>query len=458
MKENMSHPIISVLLPVYNGSAYLQATLDSISSQTLKMFELIVVDDGSSDTSSDILAKWKENQDFPVQHLRKPLNFGVCAALIDASTLARGKYVAQIGQDDVWLPSHLETLEAAMETHPGASAVFSRVAYVNGQSERIDAAVFNHDWVANALPEQLFARLMSGNLLCAPASMFRRDFFDISYWGVSNERLQDFELWLNLLMHDRFVVSDKTTCLYRLHDNNLSSGAQMRLQSEYEILMTYTRVLMCDRFATFYRNIGNVDRRLAFAKSLDNNLHKVTEYCAGIAILHSAVLERLSLWETERPQEITAMRIKVVRSLGLFRKALALRKTCSTHLLTDNTGLPFLVPAHDELPSIAQALIDEGCFQDGGHIDFATAKLPYIYVCAESQVDSLMGYESFARASRELRVIVVDAKQPGAHQYGFGITQEQHLDHALMDKLLRFVEETHHSFYVGRPMIGRRAP
>lgn len=454
MKENTIEPIISVLLPIYNGSAYLQKTLDSISSQTFKSFELIVVDDGSSDASNDILVKWKEDQSFTIRHIRKPLNFGVCAALVDASKLARGKYVAQIGQDDVWLPIHLEALEATLENHPGASAAFSKVAYIDAQNERIEATVFNHEWVATALPEQLFARLTSGNLLCAPASMFRRECFDISYWGVSNERLQDFELWLNLLLHDRFVLSNKTSCLYRLHDNNLSSGAQMRLQSEYEILMTYTRVLMSDRFANFYRGIVSVERRLAFAKSLDQNLRSVAEYCAGIAILHAAVLEKFSLLETDRPQEIMAMRIRVVRSLGLFRKALALSKMCSAHLLNDSAGLPFVVPAHDGLPPVARALIDEGCFQDGSHIDFATAKLPYIYLCSESQIDALMGYDSFARASRDMRVIVVDAEKTGAHKHGFGVTRHQSLDHALMDKLLRFVEETHRSFYVGRPMIG----
>jgi glycosyltransferase involved in cell wall biosynthesis len=454
MKKNSSGPIVSILLPVYNGSAYLQDTLDSIAAQSFKEFELILVDDGSTDTSWDILMAWTERQPLLVRRLRKPLNFGVCAALVDASRLARGKYIAQIGQDDTWLPNHLSTLVAAMEKHPGSSVAFSHVAYIDGQGERMHTTVFNHGRIAEDDQETLFARLTAGNFLCAPASMLRREYFDISYWGVSNERLQDFELWMNLLMHGRFVVTDQTTCLYRLHDNNLSSGAQMRRQSEYELLMTLTRILMSDRFAGFYQDLSGVDRRLAFARSLDSSLHAVTEYCAGIAILHSAVLERLSLWEMERPQEIVAMRVKIARSLGLFRKALALKKTCSTHLLSDTAGLPFLVPAHDAPPPIVRALVEEGCFQDGAHIDLASTNLPYVYACAESHIESLMGYESFTRALRELRVIVVDTKQTGAHQYGFGIAQEQHLDHGLMDKLFRFLEESHRSFYQSRPMIG----
>lgn len=100
----------------------------------------------------------------------------------------------------------------------------------------------------------------------------------------------------------------------------------MRLQSEYELLMTLMRVLMSSRFEHFYAGLNNdSDRRIEFVRALDRSLTMVTDYCSGIAMLHAAVLERISMWETERLQEVNAMRIRSVRALGLLRKALALK-------------------------------------------------------------------------------------------------------------------------------------
>ena len=176
------------------------------------------------------------------------------------------------------------------------------------------ATVFNHGRIDEDGHETLLAKLTAGNFLCAPASMFRREFFDISYWGASNERLQDYELWLNLLLHGRFVFTKQITCSYRLHNNNLVSA----LQSEYELLMTLMRVLMSSRFEHFYAGLNNdSDRRIEFVRALDRSLTMVTDYCSGIAMLHAAVLERISMWETERLQEVNAMRIRSVRALGL---------------------------------------------------------------------------------------------------------------------------------------------
>ncbi|NHV27416.1 glycosyltransferase [Burkholderia sp. D-99] len=455
MNKKSSNPTVSILLPVYNGQAYLQEMLESIASQNLTDFELIVVDDGSTDGSWDLLTSWMSSHTLSVRRLRKPVNLGVCAALVDASRLARGRYIAQIGQDDVWSPDHLSELCAALDNNPDASAAFAGVTYIDAQSKPMVATVFNHGRIDEDGYETLLAKLTAGNFLCAPASMFRRDFFDISYWGASNERLQDYELWLNLLLHGRFVFTKQITCSYRLHNNNLSSGSQMRLQSEYELLMTLMRVLMSGRFEHFYAGLNNdSDRRIEFVRALDHSLTTVTAYCSGIALLHAAVLERISMWETERLQEVNAMRIKTVRALGLLRKALALRKVSSAHLLQDNSGVPYLVPAHDSMSPLVTALIEEGCFQDGAHIDFSSVDLPYLYACSETQVEQLKSYDSFLSATHEHRVVVFDTEKTGDHPCGFGIAADQHLDHGLMDKLFKFMEEKHRSFYQARPMIG----
>ncbi|MGG2043161.1 glycosyltransferase family 2 protein [Burkholderia gladioli] len=454
MQATIKNPTVSVVLPVYNGKAYLGEMLDSISLQQFRDFEVVVVDDGSSDDSWSLLTEWASRQEFHVKLQRKPLNFGVCAALTDATSLAAGKYIAQIGQDDIWLPGHLASLVDALDSNYDASAAFARVAYIDAHSAARDASVFKHARIEEVEAETLLAWLTSGNFLCAPASMFRRDKFRSDYWGASNERLQDHELWLNLLMLGRFVVTDETTCLYRLHDNNLSSGNQMRRQSEYEFLMMMMRTLLSDRFIAFYQGITDTNRRIRFAKAINSNLRSVTGYCAGVEIVQSALLERISLVERERPQEIHAMRVEVARSLGLYRKALSLRKLCAGHFVQDSDGLPYLVPAHADLPALVDALIEEGCFLDGAHIDFSTRQLAYFYACTEPHIDALRGYESFGEAMSQKRIVILDAASTGLHDHGFSIAKNEQLNHGLMDKLFKFFEEQHGALRTSRPMIG----
>jgi glycosyltransferase involved in cell wall biosynthesis len=454
MQSETYSPLVSVLLPVYNGQDYLQETLDSIASQDLLDFELIVIDDGSTDGSWNLLMSWVSGCALSVRCVRKPLNMGVCAALTDASILACGRYIAQIGQDDVWSSEHLSLLCALLESNPNSSAAFGDVTYIDSRGAVIESNIFHHSEIDDE-QESLFAKLIAGNFLCAPASMFRRKHFEVSYWGVSNERLQDYELWLNLLLTGQFVFSKHKTCFYRLHDGNLSSGNRMRLQSEYELLMTLMRILMGDRMKCFYMSlVDDGDRQIRFVRALSSSLGKVSAYCSGVTLIHAAILERISLWEAKYAHEINAMRVMVVQGFGLMRKALALKKVSSTHLLRENIGIPFLVPAHPFVGSYYISLVETGCFQDGRHIDLTEVDAPFLYACHEDQIDQSMAYDSFSLAARERRVIVLQAARAGSHEYGYAIGTGQRFDHVLVDNFLKFMEETHRSFYRPRSIIG----
>ena len=108
----MSDPLVSVIIPVYNGARYLRAALESVFAQTYRPLEVIVVDDGSVDDSGDIAQSFPE-----VRYVRQD-NQGVAAARNNAIDAARGEFFAFLDQDDLWTPEKLRLQIGHLLSHP----------------------------------------------------------------------------------------------------------------------------------------------------------------------------------------------------------------------------------------------------------------------------------------------------------------------------------------------------
>jgi glycosyltransferase involved in cell wall biosynthesis len=117
----MTEPIVTVVVPIYNGSAYLAETINSLLSQTFGNFELLAVDDGSTDASSDIVRSFKDQR---VRLIQKE-NGGLCKALNLGIREATAPYIARSDQDDISLPVRLERQLQVMEDHPEAIGLFT---------------------------------------------------------------------------------------------------------------------------------------------------------------------------------------------------------------------------------------------------------------------------------------------------------------------------------------------
>src|SRR5437868_1739700 len=99
-------PLVSVVMPLYNAAVYLPAALDSILAQTLRDFELIVVDDGSRDRSPAILRRY-QSRDPRLRVISRP-NTGIVGALNDGLAVSRGEFIARMDADDISLPERFE--------------------------------------------------------------------------------------------------------------------------------------------------------------------------------------------------------------------------------------------------------------------------------------------------------------------------------------------------------------
>ena len=111
------HPLVTVLIPAYNAERTIRRALASVFIQDYPALEVIVVDDGSMDTTSDVVAGYKRSE---IQLLQLPKNLGECGAMNEGIRVAKGKYVAFLDADDEWLPGKLNKQLAVLEQNPKA--------------------------------------------------------------------------------------------------------------------------------------------------------------------------------------------------------------------------------------------------------------------------------------------------------------------------------------------------
>lgn len=125
----MNEPLVSVIVCAYNGADFLAATVDSALAQTYSAFELIIIDDGSTDGSPELLRKYTD----PRMPTIRQGNRGAAAALQAGIEIARGKYVALLDQDDLWKPDKLQCHVDVLENKPDLDLTFSWFRVIDGQ-------------------------------------------------------------------------------------------------------------------------------------------------------------------------------------------------------------------------------------------------------------------------------------------------------------------------------------
>jgi glycosyltransferase involved in cell wall biosynthesis len=215
---------VSVALATFQGERFLAEQLASIAAQTLPPSELVVCDDGSTDGSLGVLERFAASAPFPVRIHVNEARLGVAGNFARAISLCRGTIIALSDQDDVWAPSKLERLAAALDRHPGAGAAFSDAALVDGSLRPLGRTLFE----ATRFAPRRRARFESGHALdvvlarpvvCGATLAFRASFRDLVV-PIPSTGLHD--LWLSTLLSavTEVVVVPEPLVHYRQHGAN----------------------------------------------------------------------------------------------------------------------------------------------------------------------------------------------------------------------------------------------
>ena len=217
-------PRFTVIIPLYNHEAFIGEAIRSVLEQTIKDFELIVMDDGSTDHSYEVAEAFND----PRIRLFRQDNQGCAKAINHCLELAKGDTIAILNSDDAFEPTRLEEASALLDLEPSLSAVFSNISCIDESSQMIRSInVFQaaHEVlpIDATLPEttQMVLRLLSGNFLHSTSNLVcRKVVFNVLQGFQSYRYVQDQAFFLRLAAQFNIKVIDQPLLRYRYHDQN----------------------------------------------------------------------------------------------------------------------------------------------------------------------------------------------------------------------------------------------
>lgn len=207
---------ISVVMPAYNAEKYITEAIDSILNQTYTDFEFIIINDGSTDNTEDIILSYKDER---IVYLKNEKNSGIVYTLNRGLDVARGEYIARMDSDDISLPTRFEEQIKYLEKHKNI-AVLGTAIKIFG--DNIEASVFEN----SVHPKKAKAELLFSSSLAHPTVIIKKtilDSFNLRY-EEDYKGMEDFRLWWRISQYGD-IVSLKTPLLnYRRHKSQITAS------------------------------------------------------------------------------------------------------------------------------------------------------------------------------------------------------------------------------------------
>jgi hypothetical protein len=208
-------PAVSIIVTVYNGQRYLAEALDSLWAQTYTDFELIVIDDGSTDATPQILDGYRDPRLVRRTH---PENQGIPSSANEGLALAGGALVARQDADDISMPERLAVQVAHMQAHP-------ELGLLGTAFWQIDAAgVTQRQVFPEPAPDRLRWKLLFANPICHSSTMYRRDLVErVGGYSMTNPQASDYGLWVRMAAAGPVANLPQPLVRYRMHAENVTS-------------------------------------------------------------------------------------------------------------------------------------------------------------------------------------------------------------------------------------------
>lgn len=217
MTENGVKGLVSVVVPVYNGEKQIQTTLESVFSQTYRPIEVIVVDDGSVDSTRDVIS-----QKFPKVIYFYKNNSGVSATRNFGIKQARGEYLAFLDADDLWDPEKISKQVNWMENNQDIGWCYCDCLYFRGSPDNV---VYKLSSVSLPQSGDVYEALFIHNFISSPTLLFRRQVIMES--GLFKEKIclgEDWDLWLRIAENNPIGYIDEALAFYRQYSLTSNVG------------------------------------------------------------------------------------------------------------------------------------------------------------------------------------------------------------------------------------------
>lgn len=222
--------MVSVIIPTYNRAKTIKKSIDSVLFQTYDDWELIIVDDGSTDETKELISSYKDSR---IKYYSYESNKGVVYARNYGMKMANGNYIAFQDSDDIWHNDKLEKQIKAMEDNYSAGFCYCRMQYLLDSHSSI--AIPQYDIDINIMSGDIFSKLLYENLVACPCLIMKRECYD-KIGGYDNQftALEDYDYVLRLAREYKALFVDDV-----LVDANMSAGGISSNSANYLISSCY---------------------------------------------------------------------------------------------------------------------------------------------------------------------------------------------------------------------------
>jgi glycosyltransferase involved in cell wall biosynthesis len=209
----MATALVSVLMPVYNASAYVKEAIESILDQSYQNFEFIIINDGSSDDSEQIILSFKDPR---IVYVKNEMNLGLIATLNKGIDLCSGKYILRMDADDISLPERIRKQVEFMNKNPEVGVCGSDYIQFGKGREIQHHSHHTHDLI--------FGWTLFNSSVVHPSLIIRSSVIKAEkpYFDTGYKHAEDYELWSRLIFKCKFADVPETLLKYRLHSSQVS--------------------------------------------------------------------------------------------------------------------------------------------------------------------------------------------------------------------------------------------
>jgi glycosyltransferase involved in cell wall biosynthesis len=275
---NIPLPLVSVVIPTYNSAQLVGEALKSVIHQTYSHHEIIVVDDGSTDNTKDVLRLFGDR----IQYIHQE-NLGPSAARNAGIRAAEGEYICFLDADDLWLPTKLEVQVSFMERREDIGLVFSDHEEFDSTGVVLEsflaAKSFYSEIISSEPIKDAFIKLAMENFISTPTVMVRSQCFKKT--GLFDETLksvEDRDLWFRMSAYFQIACLPVVLCRRRLHGFNISSDQEQSMTGRIKTLEKNLRAF--PKLASpevWHRQLADFYCSLCYIRLAQNHRTKATK-------------------------------------------------------------------------------------------------------------------------------------------------------------------------------------
>lgn len=210
----MSTPLLSIIIPTYNSERFISQTIQSIITQTHKNFELIIINDGSTDNSKEIIESFNDSR---IKYYENPENKGIVFTRNYGLQLAKGDYIGMVDSDDIVYPEKFEEQIAFLEKNKDFGMVGSWVKFIDEDGKRLPGS-----WKLKASPEMIPSILLFRNYFVQSSVISRKECISKFSFKYNFPTAQDYLMWVEIIQNHKAWNLPKYLIDYRVHKGGIT--------------------------------------------------------------------------------------------------------------------------------------------------------------------------------------------------------------------------------------------